>query len=92
MCIRDSFEAVSKYLREYRQLVLGNNSLRRYSDEDSKELLIHIGCLMLARIDGKSPVEYIVDPAQQDRVRFIAKTIISGECSNIESVMNLVSQ
>ncbi len=86
------FEAVSKYLREYRQLVLGNNSLRRYSDENSKELLIHIGCLMLARIDGKSPVEYIVDPAQQDRVRFIAKTIISGECSNIASVMNLVSQ
>ena len=86
------FQAVSEYLHEYGQFVQGNPLLSKYSNEDCKELLIHLGCLMLARIDGKSPVEYIVDPNVQGRVRFIAKEIISGKCSDILSVMNLISQ
>ena len=73
-------------------MVSANPLLRRYSDENCKELLVQLGCLMLARIDGKSPVEYIVDIDVQDRVRFIAKEIISGKCSDIVSVMNLISQ
>ena len=86
------FEAASKYLQDYRQVVSANPLLRSYSDENCKELLVQLGCLMLARIDGKSPVEYIVDIDVQDRVRFIAKEIISGKCSDIVSVMNLISQ
>ena len=86
------FRAASKYLQDYRQVVSANPLLRSYSDENCKELLVQLGCLMLARIDGKSPVEYIVDIDVQDRVRFIAKEIISGKCSDIVSVMNLISQ
>ena len=34
-----------------------------------------LAAFMLARIDGKSPVEYIVDDADKDRVRGFAKTV-----------------
>jgi aminoglycoside phosphotransferase (APT) family kinase protein len=32
--------------------------------------------LLLARVDGKSPVEYLTEPAQQDRVRRAAKPLL----------------
>ncbi len=32
--------------------------------------------LMLARIDGKSPVEYLTDDAQKDEVRHFARTLL----------------
>ena len=37
-----------------------------------------LGGLMLARIDGKSPVEYITEPAMQARVREIARRILTA--------------
>ncbi len=36
----------------------------------------HLGCLLLARIDGKSPVEYIRDEALKRRVRDYARRLI----------------
>ena len=39
-------------------------------------LLRHLGCLILARIDGKSPVEYITKDSDQSRIRSIAKDLI----------------
>jgi 5-methylthioribose kinase len=41
-----------------------------------KAMLRHLGCLMLARIDGKSPVEYLPEEQIQNRVRVIAKELI----------------
>jgi 5-methylthioribose kinase len=38
--------------------------------------LQHLGWLMLARVDGKSPAEYLPDPAIQDRVRRFARDLI----------------
>jgi Ser/Thr protein kinase RdoA (MazF antagonist) len=38
--------------------------------------LNHLGCLLLARIDGKSPAEYITDTALRDRVRAFARDLI----------------
>lgn len=32
--------------------------------------------LFLARVDGKSPVEYLTDPAQKDRVRRVARALL----------------
>lgn len=37
-----------------------------------------LGCLMLARIDGKSPAEYITTPALKDRVRAFSSRLICG--------------
>ena len=38
--------------------------------------LDHLGCLLLARIDGKSPVEYIESPELRERVRHFARALI----------------
>ncbi len=46
--------------------------------------MAQLGCLMLARIDGKSPVEYIVDPAEKERVRRISLRILHGEVTSLE--------
>ena len=41
-----------------------------------RSTLAHLGGLLLARIDGKSPVEYITDAALKDRIRQIARGMI----------------
>jgi len=38
--------------------------------------LNHLGCLLLARIDGKSPAEYIKEAALRERVRAFARSLI----------------
>ena len=52
----------------------------------------HLGGLMLARIDGKSPVEYIRDDPTQHRVRTIAKTILREEPRALEEVIRLAEE
>jgi 5-methylthioribose kinase len=39
-------------------------------------VLRHLGCLILARIDGKSPVEYLPEESIQNHVRAIGKDLI----------------
>jgi len=41
-----------------------------------KATMRHLGCLMLSRIDGKSPVEYLPEESIQNQVRAIAKDLI----------------
>ena len=50
----------------------------------------HLGCLMLARIDGKSPAEYIQDEGSKDRVRKGARRIILEEPGTLEDVISIV--
>ena len=50
----------------------------------------HLGCLMLARIDGKSPAEYIRDEATRNRVRNVATRIILEEPENLVDVFRMV--
>jgi len=38
--------------------------------------LQHLGCLLLARVDGKSPAEYLTAEAQRDAVRAFARGLI----------------
>lgn len=38
--------------------------------------LQHLGCLLLARVDGKSPAEYLTEPALRLEVRGFAKRLI----------------
>ncbi len=50
----------------------------------------HLGALMLARIDGKSPVEYIRDDWTRERARRIARTILRQEPRRLEQVIELI--
>ncbi len=45
-----------------------------------------LSALLLARIDGKSPVEYITDEADKDRVREVAKPLILDAASSLTDV------
>ncbi|MGF4046177.1 aminoglycoside phosphotransferase family protein [Paenarthrobacter nitroguajacolicus] len=68
----DGFRQLTEtYLANYRSVELQSNS-----DWDENYLAQHIACLMLARIDGKSPVPYLNDDAR-DRGRSTALKLLS---------------
>lgn len=50
----------------------------------------HLGALMLARIDGKSPVEYIHDEQTKELVRRVAKQILHEPPQALDQVVRLV--
>ena len=49
-----------------------------------------LGCLMLARIDGKSPVEYITDDKAKDIVRRISQDILLGDYNKLTQVFEMI--
>ncbi len=51
----------------------------------------HLGCLMLARIDGKSPVEYITEEPLKEAVRRAATRIILDRFDSLERCYALVA-
>lgn len=48
------------------------------------------GALMLARIDGKSPVEYITEPGLQARVRRISRRLLAERPAGIDHTIGIV--
>ena len=52
--------------------------------------LRHLGAQMLARIDGKSPVEYIRDEETKERVRAVAKQILLERPQRLDSALRTV--
>ena len=52
----------------------------------------HLGGLMLARIDGKSPAEYIREEATRSRVRRTAKSLLSEPPGSFEEALEIVGQ
>lgn len=52
----------------------------------------HLALLMLARIDGKSPVEYLVESGVRDRVRRLALDLIREKPQRLGSCLAAVEQ
>jgi aminoglycoside phosphotransferase (APT) family kinase protein len=52
----------------------------------------HLGGLMLARIDGKSPVEYIQDEETKEKVRRTATRILVEQPGRIGEVVDIVTE
>ncbi len=48
-----------------------------------------VGCLMLARIDGNSPTEYIVEPTAKDLARRLAKKLLTRGIANLDGMIQL---
>ena len=46
----------------------------------------HLGCLMLARIDGKSPAEYLKEESLRERVRQFASHLIRNPPARVQEV------
>ena len=53
----------------------------------SRSIAPQVGCLMLARMDGKSPVEYIVDPGLKDLARGLAKKLLTRGVSDLAGMI-----
>jgi len=52
-----------------------------------RAVVSELGCLLLARIDGKSPVEYINDETTKDRVRELARRLITGHGDSVPAAL-----
>ncbi|MCI0352851.1 MAG: phosphotransferase, partial [Acidobacteriales bacterium] len=82
---------------EHRALYLqsARNFWRSYTDgialaqsrQLEKNTLEHLGCLLLARVDGKSPVEYITEEALKQRVRQLSQRILLEAPAELERVV-----
>lgn len=57
-----------------------------YADELEADTVSQLGVLLLARVDGKSPAEYITDAPDKDRVRVLARTILNGGLPRLRDV------
>ena len=74
--------------------------LEGYRDElpaiDWEELLaetrLQLGCLMLARIDGKSPVEYITDEPTKETVRRVSRFILHEQSATISDIYACIAR
>jgi 5-methylthioribose kinase len=64
------------------------------SDCDWIELatVAHLGCLLLARIDGKSPAEYITGPELRERIRGFARDLILTPPARVADVFELAQR
>jgi len=51
-----------------------------------------LGCLLLARIDGKSKIPYITDEATKDLARRIAREILTGAEASLQPVLALIGR
>jgi 5-methylthioribose kinase len=69
----------------WRELVRGSEKAALGDFE--KMTLRHLGALMLARIDGKSPVEYIRDEMTKQRVRRFAKRLLLGSPQSLAEAL-----
>jgi 5-methylthioribose kinase len=58
---------------------------------DEVGLVRELGCLLLARIDGKSPVEYVEDDATRDVVRALAARLIAGPARTVPEALAAVA-
>ena len=51
----------------------------------------HLGALMLARIDGKSPVEYLQDEAARDQARALSRQLLRERPARLETALEWAS-
>ncbi len=51
-----------------------------------------IGCLMLARVDGLSPVEYVTDVREKEQLRVLAKSFIRQKGVAVCDIIGLVGE
>ena len=60
--------------------------------EFEKRACAYLGVFLLARIDGKSPVEYITEEKDKAFVRYIGRTIIDKKLLTFSTIRDLWKQ
>jgi hypothetical protein len=82
----ECFQSVSALLEAYRDTLPGANWA-----ELQAETILQLGCLMLARIDGKSPVEYITDELTKETVRRVSLFILQESPQTMADIYEYIS-
>jgi 5-methylthioribose kinase len=63
-----------------------------YGDASIEQNTIReLGCLLLARIDGKSKEDYITQPVEKDAARTLARELILNPPVSLEAVWQRLS-
>jgi hypothetical protein len=52
-------------------------------------VLGHVGCLVLARVDGKSPAEYLDEPART-RARMLGRSLLSSPPETLDGLARAI--
>ncbi len=81
------FHSVAALLKGYRATLPEVNW-----DELEGETRLQLGCLMLARIDGKSPVEYITDEPTKETVRHVSRFIIREQPATMDEICACIAE
>jgi len=55
-----------------------------------KECLLYWGAIALARVDGKSPLEYLSDDGEKESLRTWGRRLLKGEFSSIENAADRI--
>ena len=83
---QEYFRAVTALMNGYRDEQPGANW-----GELQAETRLQLGCLMLARIDGKSPVEYITDEPTKEIVRRVSLFVLHEQSSTMEDIYTYIA-
>ena len=83
---QEYFRAVTALMNGYRDEQPGANR-----GELQAETRLQLGCLMLARIDGKSPVEYITDEPTKEIVRRVSLFVLHEQSSTMEDIYTYIA-
>jgi 5-methylthioribose kinase len=81
---REYLAAAARFVEDYRA------SAGALAAESA--VIAELGCLLLARIDGKSPVEYITDDPTRDRVRRLAAALITRGGDSVSGALARVQR
>ena len=49
-------------------------------------VLVHLRCLLLARVDGKSPAEYLKEPLEREDVRRLAGSLMKTQARDVAEI------
>jgi hypothetical protein len=54
--------------------------------------MAQMGCLMLARVDGKSPVEYVRNEATKELIRETSRRILEADYEDLPPVLEWIER
>jgi len=66
------------------------DAVRRELAPDLQYVLGHVGCLMVARVDGKSPAEYLT-PNDQEAARMLGSLLLLAPPASLEAALEMTA-
>jgi len=57
-----------------------------------RSFLPHLGCILLARMDGKSPIDYLPEENKRQRVKALASSLITREIPSMRVYLDVLAR